>query len=101
MFCYILEEAVVDEFFIQDLHLNFHFFLGFQHERYSSVKVIMGLVSNPDNQVIGLKCFWFSIALSLYLKSTILGLSFIDLKIFAYQTSFQEDLNKRILSVQA
>ena len=28
-------------FFIQDLHLNFHYFLGFQHGSGSSVKAIM------------------------------------------------------------
>ena len=32
-------------FFIQDLHLNFHSFLGFQHGSGSSVKAIMLLSS--------------------------------------------------------
>ena len=82
-------------FFIQDLHLNFHSFLGFQRGSDSSDKVIMRLLP----LAIGLKCFWFLIALLLYLKSTILGLSFLDLKNFAYQTSFQEDFDKSILSV--
>ena len=81
-------------FFIQDLHLNFHSFLGFQRGSDSSDKVIMRLLP----LAIGLKCFWFLIALLLYLKSTILGLSFLDLEIFAYQTSFQEDLDKSFLS---
>ena len=76
MFCYILGEAAVDEFFIQDLHLKFHSFLGFQHGSGSSVKAIMLILP----LVIGLKCFWFLIALLLYLKSTILGLSSLDLK---------------------
>ena len=40
MFCSILGEAAVDEFFFQDLHLNFHSFLGFQHGSDSSVKAI-------------------------------------------------------------
>ena len=40
MFCYILGKAAVDEFFIQDLHLNSHSFLGFQHGNGSSVKAI-------------------------------------------------------------
>ena len=82
-------------FFIQDLRLNFHSFLGFQHGSGLSVQAIMRLLP----LAIGLECFWFLIALLLYLKSTILGLSFLDLKIFAYQTSFQEDLDKSILSV--
>ena len=82
-------------FFIQDLHLNFHSFLGFQHGIGSSVNVIMRLLPIAT----GLKCFWFLIALLLYLKWTILGLSFLDLKIFAYQASFQEDFDKSILSV--
>ena len=81
-------------FFIEDLHLNFHSFLGFQHRSGSSVKTIMLL------SAIGLKCFWYLIALLSYLKSTILGLSFLSiLKIFAYQTSFREDLDKSVLSV--
>ena len=41
MFCFNLGEEAVDEFFIRDLHLNFHFCLGFQHESGSSVKAIM------------------------------------------------------------
>ena len=45
MFCFNLGEAAVDEFFIQDLHLNFHSFLGFQHGSGSSVKAIMLLSS--------------------------------------------------------
>ena len=60
-------------FFIQDLHLNFHSFLGFPHGSGSSVKATLPLA-------IGLKCFWFLIALLLYPKSTILGLSFLDPK---------------------
>ena len=66
-------------FFIQDLHLNFHFFLGFQHGSGSSVKVIMPLSATLP-LVIGLKWFWFLIALLLYPKSTILGLSYLDPK---------------------
>ena len=45
MFCYILGEAAVDKFFfVQDLHLNFYSFLGFQHGSGSSVKAIMLLL---------------------------------------------------------
>ena len=79
MFCYILGEAAVDEFFfIQDLHLNFHSFSGFQHESSLSVKAIMPLSATLPF-VIGLKCIWFLIAL-LYPNSTILGLSFLNFK---------------------
>ena len=88
-------------FFIQDLHLNFHSFLGFQHGSGSSVKAIMRLSATLP-LAIGLKCFCFLIALLLYPKSTILGLSFLDpkdLSLFSYQTSFQEDLDKIVLSV--
>ena len=43
-------------FFIQDLHLNFHSFLGFQHESGSSVKAIM-LLSAALPLAIGLNFF--------------------------------------------
>ena len=57
MFCYILGEAAVDKFFfVQDLHLNFYSFLGFQHGSGSSVKAIMPL-SVTLSLAIGLKCF--------------------------------------------
>ena len=75
MFCYILVEEGVDEFFfIQDLHLNFHSFFGFQHGSIPSVQAIMWLLS----LAIGLKCFWFLVALLLYPKSNIPELFFLD-----------------------
>ena len=45
VFLCILGKAAVDEFFIQDLHLNFHSFLGFQRGSGSSVKTIMSLLA--------------------------------------------------------
>ena len=67
-------------FFIQDLHLDFHSFLGFWYGSGSPVKVIVPL-SAALPLAIGLKkCFWFLIALLLYPKSTLLGLSFLDPK---------------------
>ena len=45
MFCFNLGEAAVDGFFIQDLHINFHSFFGFQHGSGSSVKAIMLLLA--------------------------------------------------------
>ena len=63
-------------FFIEDLHLKFQYFLGFQHRSGSSVKTITLLLP----LVIGLKCFCFLTALLLHLNSTILELSFLDLK---------------------
>ena len=69
--------AAVDEFFfIQHLHLNFLSFLGFQHGSDSSVNAIM-LLSATLPLAVGLKCFWFLIALLLCPKSTILELSFL------------------------
>ena len=57
MFCYILGEAAVDKFFfVQDLHLNFYSFLGFQHGSGSSVKTIM-LLSAALPLAIGLNFF--------------------------------------------
>ena len=46
MFCFNLGEAAVDEFFVQDIQLNFHSFLGFQHGNGSSIKAIMPLSAN-------------------------------------------------------
>ena len=76
-------------FFIQDLHLNFHSFLGFQHGSGSSVKAIMRLSATLP-LAIGLKCFWFLIALLLYPKSTILGLSFLDPKDLCLPNQFSK-----------
>ena len=56
MLCYILEEVAVDEFFIQDLHLNFHSFLGFEHGSGLSVKATMPLSATLP-LASGLKCF--------------------------------------------
>ena len=56
-------------FFIQDLHLNFHSFLVFQHGSGSSVKAITPL-SETLPLAISLKFFWFLVAL-LYPKSAI------------------------------
>ena len=66
-------------FFIQDLHLNFYSFLGFQHGSGSSVREIMPLSATLP-LAIGLNFCWFLIALLLYSKSAILGLSFLDPK---------------------
>ena len=49
-------------FFIQDLHLNFHSFLGFRHGSGSSVKRIMPLTATLP-LAIGWKCFWFLIVI--------------------------------------
>ena len=67
-------------FFIQDLHLNFHSFLGFQHGSGSSVKAIMLPTISSITISDWFEFFWFVIALLLYRKSAILGLSFLDPK---------------------
>ena len=51
-------------FFIQDLHLHFHSFLGFRHGSGSSVKAIMPLSATLP-LAIGLKYFWFRISNSI------------------------------------
>ena len=84
-------------FFIQDLHLNFHSFLGFQHGSDSSVKAIMLLLP----LVIGLKCFWFLIALLLYPKSTILWLSFLDPKDLCLPNQFSKAFCQHILNLMS
>ena len=53
MFCFNLGEAAVD-----DLHLNFHSFLGFQHGSGSSVKAIV-LLSAALPLAIGVNFFGF------------------------------------------
>ena len=58
MFCFNLGEAAGDEFFIQDLHLNFHSFSGFQHGSGSSVMEII-LLSAALRLAIGLNFFGF------------------------------------------
>ena len=45
-------------FFIQDLHLNFHSFLGSRRGSCSLVRAIMPLSATLP-LAIGLKCFWF------------------------------------------
>ena len=97
MFCYILGEQQLMSFFIQDLHLNFHSFLGFQHGSDSSVNAIM-LLSATLPLAIGLKCFWFLIALLLYTKSTILRLSFLYPQDLCFLPSFREDFDKSVMS---
>ena len=51
-------------FFIQNLHLNFHSFIGFQFGSGSSVQAIIA-ISTTLPWAIGLKCLWFLIALLL------------------------------------
>ena len=77
-------------FFIQDLHLKFNSFLGFQHGICLSVKAIMQLSATLPLP-IGLKCFWFLIALLLYPKSTILGLSFLYPKDLCLPNQFSRE----------
>ena len=74
-------------FFIQDLHLDFHSLLDFQHGRGSSIKAIMP-VSATLPLVICLNFFWFLIAL-LYIQSQpYLDYLSLILNIIAYQASF-------------
>ena len=56
--CFVLiwEKQQLMSFFIQDLQLNFHSFLGFQHGSGSSVKAIM-LLSAALPLAIGLNFF--------------------------------------------
>ena len=84
-------------FFIQDLHLNFHSFLGlFQHGSGSSAKAIMPLSATLP-LATGLKISWFLIA---FIQSQqYLDYLSSNLKVFAYQASFREDLDKGVLSV--
>ena len=87
-------------FFIQDLHLNFHSFLGFQHGSGSSVKAIMRLSATLP-LAIGLKCFWFLIALLVYPKSTILGLSFLNPKDLCLPNQFSKAFCQYILNLMS
>ena len=91
------EKQQLMSFFIQDLHLDFHSFLGFQRGSGSSIKGIM-LLSGTLALAIGLKFFGFLIALLLYPKPY-LGYISLTLKIFACQTSFRDYLDKSVVSV--
>ena len=74
-------------FFIHDLHLSFYSFLGFQHG--SDLPVYGNHATSATlSLAIRLKCFWFLIALLLYPKSTILGLSFLDPKDLCLRNQF-------------
>ena len=85
-------------FFVQYLHLNFHSVLVFQNGSGSSVKAIMPLSATLP-LAIGLDFFWFLIALLLYLKSAILGLSFLDPKDLCISNQFSRgSLQKRSVS---
>ena len=89
---------MVDGFFIQDLNLNFHSLLDFRHGSGSSVQATMPL-SAALPLAIGLKCFWFLIALLLYPKSTMLGLSFLDPNDLCLPNQFSRgSLQKRSVS---
>ena len=80
-------------FFIQDLHLNFHTFLVFQHESGSSVKAIMLLSAT-------LPLFWFVIAL-LYQTSAIIGLSFLNPKDLCLPNQFSKTFYQYILNLMS
>ena len=68
MFCYILEEAGVDELLYSRCTFNTSIlFLGFRHRSCSSVKAIMPLSATLP-LAIGLGYSWFLIALLLYGK---------------------------------
>ena len=87
-------------FFIQDLLLNFHSFLGFQHGSGSPIEAIMPLSATLP-LAIGLKYFWFLIALLLYPKSTILGLSFLDPKDLYLPNQFSKAFCQYILNLMS
>ena len=98
MFCYIFGEAAVDGVFYSRFTFELPFFFRFPTWKW--------LVSYGSHDTwatlpfaVGSKCFWFLIALLLYPKSTIFDYLSSILEICAYQTSFQEDLDKSNLSV--
>ena len=86
--------------FIQDLHLNFHSFLGFQHESDLSVNAIM-LLSAALPLANGLNFFGFLIALMLYRKSAILGLSLLDPKNLCFSNQFSKEFCQYILHLMS
>ena len=76
MFCYILGEEAVDEFFCSRFTFKRSFFFRFSTWKWP--------VSSGNHATITIsdwfEMFWFLIALLLNPKSTILGLSFLDPK---------------------
>ena len=88
--CYVLiwEKQQLMSFFIQDLHLNFHSFLGLQHGSGSSIKGIM-LLSAALPLPIGLNLL---VCNSINVISKVSHMDYLSsiLKILVYQTSFEK-----------
>ena len=98
MFYYIfLAEAAVNELFYSRFTFKISFFKGFWHGNSSSVKAILPLSATLP-VAIGLKCFLFLITLLLYQSQPCLDYLSSIQQIFAYQTSFRENLDKSFLT---
>ena len=85
-------------FFIQDLHLNFHSFLGFQHGSGWSVKAIM-LLSAALPLASGLN--FLVCNTYYYIERAILGLFFIDPKDLCLPNYFSKAFCHYILNLMS
>ena len=88
-------------FFTQDLHLNFHSFLGFQHGSGSSVKAIMLPTISSITISDWFEFFWFVITLLSYRKSAIFGLSFLDPQDICLSYQFSKAFCQYILNLMS
>ena len=82
-------ETAVDEFFYLKFLFKLPFLVRFLTWKWLFSKKIMPLSATLP--LIGLKCFWFLMALLLYPKSTILGLPFLDPKDLCLPNQFSTE----------
>ena len=100
MFCFNLGQAAVDELFYSRFTFNLSFFF-----RFSTWKWLLNLGNHATISSITIsnwiEFFWFAIALLLYWKSAILGLSFLDAKDLCLQSQFSKVFCRYILNLMS
>ena len=100
MFCFNLGEAAVDELFYSRFTFNLSFFF-----RFSTWKWLLSLGNHAIISSITIcdwvEIFWFVIALLLYRKSAILGLSFLNPKNLSLPNQFSKAICQYILNLMS
>ena len=99
MFYFNLGQAAVDELFYSRFTFNLSFFF-----RFSTWKWLLSLGNHATISSITIsnwvEFFWFAIALLLYRKSAILGLSFLDPKNLSLPNKFSKAFCQYILNLK-